>query len=110
MGSNSLDITTVGVYINTMKTTFLLSLTSKKLFHVTSLQVNKEKLLIDSVFPCLYVSMMVELVEIKIKNKNCVHCIDIYDDDRIYRLRINQLSLSNTKGFFLIYALIYEQR
>ena len=41
--------TMFGVYINTMKINFLF-----RFFHITSLQVNKEKLLIQQ---CLFVSM-----------------------------------------------------
>ena len=59
-----------------MKTTFL-----KWSFGVTSLQVNKEKLLIDNFF-CVCVSILIQsFVEIKIEIESRLHCIDIHDDD-----------------------------
>ena len=78
----------------TMKTTYL----SKFWFITSFLQINvsKEKLLIDSfsLLPCLFVlyRMLFEsVVEIKIKIKSRLHCIDIYDDDcmsTLYKLRV----------------------
>ena len=72
----------VGLYINTMKTTFLFKfwfLTST--FQITSLQVNKEKLLIDSFI--LVSKLMcihgIQMVEIKIISS--FPCIGTYDDD-----------------------------
>ena len=53
---------------------------SNMLFFITSLRVNKEKLLIDifSLFLCLRVQC---LTETKIEIESRLHCIDIIDDD-----------------------------
>ena len=55
---------------------------------IKTLIVNKEKLLIDnfSMFPCLCVSMLIEiLVEFEIESR--LYFTDIYDDDYKYFLR-----------------------
>ena len=78
----------VGVYINTMKTTFLFEfwfITSISL--ITSLQVNKERDCYSTLlfFPCLWVSTLFEsLVGMKnSKRKSSIRCIDKYDDNYI---------------------------
>ena len=67
------------VSVDKTKTTFILKFWFLKSFsQITSLQVNKEKLLIDnlSLFPCLCVSMLFEiLVGIKIKIQSRLYCI-----------------------------------
>ena len=60
-------------------------------FYITSLQVNKEKLLIYNLylFPCLRISMLFDrLVEIKIEIGSRLHFSDIYND---FFLKRNQL-------------------
>ena len=66
--------TVVGVYINAMKTTFLINVLIYKLFSTYKFtSINKEKLLIDSFssFPCFYVIHVLfgSLVEIKYLNQ-----------------------------------------
>ena len=82
--------TVVGVYINTMKTTFILVFISNKVFskyRFTTHFVNIKKVVFNklslSPYSCILSRLFESLADIKIEIKNR-HFINIYDDHCIF--------------------------